>query len=159
MVYKAQIGIMEYVLLTFFILVIIVAVILFFTGWQLFQMDLEKSKEAGDKTLSLTKQFLNTPYMVKENSVFDDGKLTALVSLSDVCKDLEAVFGFDWFLEITIFDNNSRIECVWGNYPDCNFWSLCKKNRTHISYVVPVNVYRKTSERMDLGVLKVGVYS
>jgi len=156
---KAQASIMEYILLTFFILLIIVALMFFLSWWQFSQIGMEEHKLRVEKTLFLAKYVSNSPYFVKENSIFDDAKLTAVKSLgSDICRDFEEVFGYNWFIRVRVFDDEAEIPCSWGNYPDCNVWDFCTKNQKNISRIIPVNIYRKILEENGIGIMEVGIY-
>lgn len=166
---KAQMGIMEYIFLTFLIMVVIVVLIFFFTGWQVSQLEMEKSRTRIDAALGAAKNTLSSPLMVREDSMFDDVKLTALLDTD--CSDLEDIFGRNWFAEICTGDcfdcSGSCIPCKPETYnPECNYWSYCKKEGRFDAFVFPVNIYRKLARvsdtgilaRTDLGTLKVGIY-
>ncbi len=154
---KGQGNIVEYALLVFFIVIIIFVLIVFITGFQLFQIDTEAQKQSLDRTLSLSKQFMVSGYFTNKDSVFDDAKLTAATGLA--CSDFEKTFGSSWFLEVRTLDNKSQKECSMENYPDCNYWKICVKNNPkNISYIFPVNVFSKTDDMVSLASLKVGIY-
>jgi len=163
---SGQASILEYALMTFFVLVVIIGLIIFLSYWQITQLGIEETKTRTDRVLFLTKHFLNSQQFVKRDSMFDDGKLTALVSLPNACEELQKVFGLDWFAEIRVLDGSATKECTWTNYPDCNSWSFCVESKRNISYVVPTNIYRRIGYilttgilgRTDTGTLEVGVY-
>jgi hypothetical protein len=167
---KGQTGMMEYILMVFFIMVIIVVLIIFLSGWQVTQLQLEKSKGSFDRALSVTKMALDSPYLVKEDSMFDDTKLASALR-PGMCEEMEKVFGQNWFLEVCTGEcmgcEGECVVCEANAYdPDCNYWSLCKSEGRYDAYVLPVNVYRKMAyvytdsvfPRTDLGTLKVGVF-
>jgi hypothetical protein len=159
---KAQTSIMEYLLLSFFILMVIIALIFFLSWWQASQFNLEQQGQIHQRVEVLLYRFINSPLFVKENSVFDDSKLLAIQSYSqNICKELTTLFGSDWFLEIEVL--NPRPGCAGPcdavNYPCCGSWTICPQGKRNITRVLPVNVYRKIEDRTDLGVLRVGVYS
>ncbi len=151
---------MEYILLTFFILLVIVGLLFFLSWWQFSQLGMEEHKVRMDRVMSLAQQVSNSPYFVKENSMFDDAKLTALKSLgSDVCTGMESIFGYGWFIKVRLFDGTGEeVPCTWGNYPECNSWTFCAKGQKNTSRAIPVNVYRKMSEKNSVGILEVGIY-
>jgi hypothetical protein len=157
-----QVSIMEYILLTFFILVIILALLLFLSWWQLSQIGMQEHNIQMDKVFFTARYVSSSPYFVKENSVFDDAKLTAIQSLgSSVCKDFERVLGYNWFIKVKIFEGDTDIPCTWNNYPDCNIWEICTRvtdNEKTTSRILPVNVYRKISEENGVGIMEAGVY-
>jgi hypothetical protein len=152
--------------MTFFIIVIIVALMVFLSYWQITQLRVEETKAQTDRALFLAKHLLNSQHFVKKDSMFDDGRLTALASLPDACGELQKIFGEDWFAEIRVLDGNPETLCTWSNYPECNCWKFCAENKNNMSFVIPVNIYRKIGyvlttgilERSDIGTLKVGVY-
>jgi hypothetical protein len=177
--FKGQSQMLEYVLLMVFIVGVVLALIFFLTWWQLSQLSIEKSETQQDRLLSLVKQFLDSPYMTKESSMFDDGKLTALVMMDNnidmSCERLQAIYGDDWYAEIRLKDGLPLKKCDQMSFPDgsshCNYWTLCQQQagpKTRISHVIPVNVYRNIGYVVDvtkavlprtyMGALNVTVY-
>jgi len=164
---KAQMGLMEYIVMTFFIILVIVVIIFFLMGFQISQFTLEKKGSAVDRALSLTKQVSSSPLFVKSEGVFDDGKLTSLKTMGNICPQLEGLFGQDWFFEVTVLEDSDVITpCTQSSYPDCNHWSFCTKDQNSIAFDLPVNVYRNIGKivstgvlpRTDIALLKVGIY-
>jgi hypothetical protein len=159
---KAQSSIMEYLLLSLFILLVIIALVFFLTWWQSSQFGLEQQQLKNERIIVLMDRFINSPMFVKENSVFDDSRLMSVQSFrQEACTDLQKMFGADWFIEIEVL--NSRPGCAGpcdaSTYPCCGSWVICPQNKKNVSMVLPVNVYRKAEDRTDLGLLRVGVYS
>ena len=153
---------MEYLLMSLFILIVIIALIFFLTWWQSSQLGMEQQNQRNERVNALMTMFINSPLLVRENSVFDDSKLMAAQSLrQEACTDLEPLFGSDWFIEVEIL--NPRPGCAGpcdaSSYPCCGSWNLCSQDLRNVSMVLPVNVYRKYEDRTDLALLKVGVYS
>ena len=164
---KGQMGLMEYIILTFFIFIVIIVLIFFLLGFQITQFSLEKKGSSVDRAFSLAKQFSSSPLLTKEEGVFDDGKLTSLTTLGNVCPTLEKFFGKDWFFELTVLDGTGfTTPCNQNTYPNCNSWSFCTQNKNSISFDLPVNIYRNVGSvvstgvlpRTDIGLVKVGVY-
>jgi len=156
---KAQVSIMEYILLTFFILLVILGLLFFLSWWQFSQIGMEEHKVKMERILFLAQYVSNSPYLVKENSIFDDAKLTAIKSLGPgICKDFESVFGYNWFIKIKVFDGDTEIPCTWSNYPNCNSWEFCTKDQKNTSRMLPVNIYRKIPEENGIGIMEVGIY-
>jgi len=141
---KAQHEIMEYVILTLFIVIIIIGFVFFLSGWNITQLQLDKEKARQDRALFIMKYFLSSPLFTKENSVFDDTKLDAFRSLPNECTELGKIIGENWFAEIETF-NGAK-------------WEMCTQNKNYSAYIVPANVYRKFTDKAELGTLKVGVY-
>jgi len=167
---KGSVEMMEYMFLTLFVIVIVIAFVIFLTWWNVSQMDVEKSKVELDKTLVLTKSLISSPFLARDDSMLDDGKLTALQDMGqDACSSIGSIYGADWFAVIRLLDGRNDTICNSTSYPDCNYWSLCKKPAGNIykSYVVPVNIYRNLGVILTTGVLgrnyvgsiEVGVYT
>lgn len=156
---KGQVSIMEYILLTFFILMVILALIFFLSWWQFTQLGMEEHKLRMEKVFLAASHITASPYFVRESGIFDDAKLTAAKSIeAEICKDFEGIIGFDWFIKVTSFEGEEKVPCTWMNYPDCNSWEFCTKNQKNTSRILPVNIYRKISERNAVGIVEVGVY-
>ena len=165
---RGQMHLMENVFMMLFIVMVIIALIFFLTGWHIAQLRAEESRGSTERSLTFTRQFLDSPYFVNDNGIFDDGKLTALASFSDSCARLQGIFGKGWFMEIRIWDGSGDdVPCTWGNYPDCNYWTFCREDREYVSYMTPVNIYRKIGFVLErgtlgstyLGTLEVGIYA
>jgi hypothetical protein len=171
---KGQSNIMEYLILTIFIMFIIIVLVFFLSGWQYSQFRSREYRDETQRVVLLMDYFTNSPYFIKEKSMFDDSKLWAIMDTDDSCEYLEEIFGQNWFAEIEVIDESGiRKECdpdSPSTYLDCNYWSFCLSSdpdEKFMSYVIPVNVYRKyyqstehpeMKERTDVGTLKVGVY-
>lgn len=162
---KGQMGIMEYILMTFFIMVVIVIIIILLTGWQVSQLRFEEQRGKTQRVLSAMKNAVSSEFLVKDKDIFDDSKLLVMM---DKCEELERIMGKDVFFEVTVFGEDIEAPCKADKYdPQCNKWTFCKKEVGMFeAYVIPVNVYRKFGitlpdglmPRMQLGVLLVGVY-
>lgn len=149
-----QAHLMEYVLLTFFAVLILLLIAFFLTGWQITGAESQKQELVLQKSLFVLKSFSNSPYInrrgFKEGSMFEDSKLTVLK-----CEDLQNLFGKSWWAEIYI-PGYTEI-CTEENYPNCGYWKFCEKESESIIYEIPVNIYRKVSGNVDIGILRVGV--
>lgn len=166
---KGQSSIMEYLLMSFFTLMVIIVLIFFLMWFQFNQYSMEQQKINLEKSDVLINRLVSSPLFVKENSVFDDARLMAIGSLgTGLCHDLERLFGSNWFLEIDILNPRPGCggECTASSYPCCGYWEICPPPYTDAELegmemnrrVLPVNVYRKAEDRTDLAVLRVGVY-
>lgn len=154
---KAQMGMLEYIMLTLIIMAIIIVLVFFLTTWQVTQLSQEKSRTITTQALSLTKLVSNSQYFVKSDSMFDDAKLTALAA-GDYCRELEPILGKGWFIEVNITGSSGQInsrECSIGNYPDCGHWVFdCPGVGDDFdAFVLPVNIYRNTGRVMESGIL------
>lgn len=159
-----QMGIMEYMMMTLFVMVIIVMLVFFFSGWQISQVQMQESRAKSDLVLSGLKNVMYSPLLVRESGMFDDAKLSALQAR---CDKVKAAFGADIYIEVSVLDGRGDIPCDPYRYDiNCNYWSVCMEDRPHSALVMPVNVYRNMGNvlssgvlgRTDLAVLKVGVY-
>ena len=153
---KGQAQIMEYILLSFFVVLIIVIATLLLTAWQITSVQSEQNKVFYDRAEFLLRAFTNSPYInkntFKEGSMMEDSKLTAIT-----CEDLESLYGGGWFAEIESLEFKN--ECDDENYPLCGKWSYCKTDDPAVIFELPVNIYRKTTGEVDIGLLKVGLYN
>ncbi len=161
---KGQMGMMEYMIMTVFIMVVIVILVFFFSGWQISQVQMQASKTRSEALLSGMKNVLYSPLFSRDDSMFDDAKLSALQVKCDKVKE---VLGADVFIEVKVLGREAEIPCDPYRYDiNCNYWSICKRDGTHSSLVMPVNVFRNMGNvlpsgvlgRTDLATVKVGVY-
>ncbi len=152
---RGQAQLMEYVLLGFFLILIIVLITFFRPRWQISTTRSEQRRLIHAKAEFLLRAFTNSPYInkntYKEGSMLEDSKLTSIT-----CEDLEKLYGTGWFAEVESleFDN----ECNDMDYPLCGKWSYCKKDGNAEIFEIPVNIYRKTTSEIDIGFLRVGLY-
>lgn len=153
---KGQVHLMEYVLMTFFVLLVILLITLFLTGWQVSSVGTEQEKIIATKADFLLRAFTNSPYInkntYKEGSMMEDSKLTTIT-----CEDLQKLYGKYWFAEVEALEFNEP--CTGENYPLCGNWSYCKEKKAATIYELPVNIYRKTTGEIDIGILRVGLYN
>lgn len=154
---KAQYEIMEYIFMTVFLIVVIIGLMLFLFWWNFSQFKIEEIKNKDNRIISIARYIMVDPVFVNEDSIFDDAKLTA-INMTIKCKELEDILGDGWYLKIKSLDLEGEKYCNWLRYPDCNFWVICKENKDHISQKFPVNIYRKISDKISIGILEVGVY-
>ncbi len=147
---------MEYILMGFFIMLVIVLVVFFLAGWHIGTVKSKGSLLRQQKATLLLKAFSNSPYLnkegFKEGGMLEDSKLTVLE-----CDDLEEMMGKGWFAEVRILD--STTECTDENYPKCGIWKFCKiEGKKFTAYDVPVNIYRTLTKDVEVGILTVGFY-
>jgi hypothetical protein len=156
---KAQFGIIEYIVISIFLVIIIAGVVIFLSYWQAAQIGLEKRTVLTEKVLSLTKEIFDHPALIKENVMFDDSKLDRS-KLEKICKNLEEKFDVEWFAEIKAFEIVKTGEKF--SFIDSMKMDLCEKkdeeDKKFVAYDFPVNVYRKKEKVTQMGILKVGVY-
>ncbi len=155
---KAQTSMIEHLFVIFFIIVALVAIMFFLTNFQFSQMEMERRKVEGDRSLSMMKRFLNSQFIAKKENMLEDAKLFAMLGFT--CGELEKMFGSNWFVSVQLLDESDVIvPCPAADW-QCNQWSFssCSQPAKNVSYILPVNIYRKMFERSDIGVIKVGVY-
>ncbi|MCD6590853.1 MAG: hypothetical protein J7K72_02680 [Candidatus Aenigmarchaeota archaeon] len=152
---KGQSHLMEYVLLMFFVVMIMVVLMFFLTGWQVTSSTSQQYEAMSHKAAFLLRAFANSPYLNKktypEGSMFEDSKLTAIT-----CEDLRKLYGSGWYAELK--DISMEGECNEETYPNCGEWTFCKKKEKSMVFDIPVNIYRKTTGEIHIGILKVGLY-
>lgn len=153
---KGQVHLMEYVLLSFFVLLIIVMITFFLTGWQMSTIGSEQNRITYAKAEFLLRAFTNSPYInknsYKEGSMLEDSKLGSIT-----CDALEKLYGTGWYAEIETLESSGN--CTDENFMLCGKWAYCKKEGEAITFEIPVNIYRKTTGKIDIGFLRVGLYN
>lgn len=159
---------MEYILMSFFMLLVILVLIFFIGWWEFSKLNAQRATMDIESSDELMNRLINSPILVRENSVFDDSRLMAVYSLESqgICQDLERLYGGNWFMEIQLLRPGSEdvIPCTASENPDCNNWVICPMpgdlpEDTEITRrALPVNVYRKSFDRTDMAVLYAGVY-
>jgi hypothetical protein len=153
---KGQVHLMEYVLMSLFVLLVIVLVTFFLMYWQISTTGSEQRRVLFDRAEFLLRAFTNSPYINRntypEGSMFEDSKLESIT-----CDNLEKLYGTGWFAEIESMNYNQ--ECDDENpYPYCGKWTYCKREGDAMIFELPVNIYKKTSGEVDIGHLRVGLY-
>lgn len=124
MVRKGQYSIMEYLFMTIFILIIIIIFLFVVFTFQLSQMQFEQASSTEARLSSATTRILNSPYFVKDDSLFDDAKLQALLELQknppadfDLCDHLHDIMGFNFFINITDLNLTKEFPKSWNIDP------------------------------------------
>lgn len=155
----AQAQLMEYMLLTLFILLIIVMLSLFLAGWQITGLEKEQKKSVQEFVISIINDIGTSPYINKqeyvEGFVFSDSILTVLD-----CDDIRRMFSDNIFVTIEVVSNQlGSIECSKSNYPMCGKWSYCyEEDKNFIAYEVPVNIYRRADGSILSAIMRIGIY-
>jgi len=156
-----QTHMMEYILLVVFIIILMVAFMILMTVFHIGGIKSEQSENVYKQSISITRFILNAPYFNNPNyddgSVLDDSKLTVAN-----CTELRKVLGRNWFALVKIPpDGGPEILCNISNYPQCNSWVICNKTNVRIGtciHEIPVNIFRKMSNDVNIGILVVGLY-
>jgi hypothetical protein len=155
---KGQAHLMEYVLLGFFAVLIIVVVTFFLTGWQISTTSSEQRNMEYARSEFLLRSIANSPYLNKntfrEGSMLEDSKLTSIT-----CGELQSLYGTGWYAEVESLEFKDT-PCSVDTYPGCGKWSFCKEaSKTAITFEIPVNIYMRTTGEIDAGTLRVGLYN
>jgi len=139
---KGQAAIMEKIFTVFFMVIVLIALIIFLGVWNVLQINVEGQEVVNERAMSLMKLISTHPLLVKEASMFDDSKLEVAEGMP--CEGFEKLFGKRWYAEISDIDGTK--------------WSMCILNEKNASYDIPVNIYHKDTEKVTIGKLKVGIY-
>ncbi|MBN1896304.1 MAG: hypothetical protein JW789_01070 [Candidatus Aenigmarchaeota archaeon] len=182
---NGQIQIMEYMMLILMIMFITLFALVLIFGFQFITLGTSYSTELEGKSMFMLQKMLSTNLLTspafQKVSVFEDAKLTVMT-----CDDIRDIFGEDVYVEISAFHDipsceglggyelyecESTVEdvldsektvCTSSNYPECSMWKYeendgCKKLPRMVYRSVPVNIYRKFSSTVSMGVLTIGV--
>ncbi|MBU0898799.1 MAG: hypothetical protein KKB03_03700 [Nanoarchaeota archaeon] len=163
---KAQASMMEYIIMTFFMMIIITFMVMMFLGIQFMNIDSESSKQKMDRSLALMKSFSKTPLFSKDSSITEDTviydkKLTAaMLNEAETCENLRKIFGLHWSIEVAVIDGETEQLCDWTDYDNCNKWILCEEEITEGVLIrdIPVNVYRDSTDTVEAGLMTVKTY-
>lgn len=164
--HKGQTELFEYVIATFFIVLILIVVIFMLSSYQAGQLELEQQRIKDLRTMAMLKRVLSSPMLARDDSVLDDTKLIAALGM---CKEMEEYFGKKWYAVVRILDGKDVMRCEEGEYStECNYWIFCWENieEGRSGYKVPVNVARKmywvmrrgTSSKAEPAFVEVGIY-
>lgn len=150
---KAQFGMMEYLILALFMLVVIVAIVFFLFGWEFGAARRAVLDQAHSDSLFMINLFTHSGFFTERDIMLDDSKL-----MVTKCGDMEGIFGRRLCINITavLFVGEEGRLCTLSNYPDCNQWVICPdlcSQGNLIGYDVPVNIYRRVGGKTELGIL------
>ena len=159
---KGQFGIMEYILLSVFLIAILVIGIFMLSGFENLKGRGETTKELVNKQL-ISLSILSHSDIFAEANRLDDSKLQASID-EEGCRGLEKLIGQQACLEVEALLPSAKEdnECNPASYPDCNKWTICKEicaAKGFKIYTMPVNIHRKIQNRVDLGVITLKVPS
>lgn len=152
---------MEYMLLTVFIIILMVSFMIMMSVFQVGSVRSENAETIYKQSLVVTRFMTNNNYLnnprFPDGSMMDDSKITMVN-----CTELKKVLGTNWFAFVRIpGEMPEDIECTIDTYPDCNLWVICDKKKFKgetCVHEVPVNVYRKMDDKIEIGILSVGLY-
>ena len=155
---KGQFGMLEYIILALFMVVIVMAIVFFLFGWEFGVAQREGLDQLYAKSLSMISFFSHSDFFTEKDNMLDDSKLMVAK-----CEDIEAIFGQKLCINITsvLFVGDEVKTCSLASYPDCNHWTICQElcGENLLGYDVPVNIYRRVSGTTELGILdlRIGV--
>ena len=176
---RAQASLTEYMTLVLMIVFISFIALLLLFGFQMFGAGSARVESTERMSLFVLQSFISSPALTNpwyhQGSVFDDAKLTAAS-----CDDIEAIFGAGIYAEIAVLGDesvckqrsiwmerrcirelNERIAtpCTTQNYPNCGAWKICEGNKESrmVYRSIPVNVFRKINNTVQMAVLTVGL--
>ncbi len=167
---KGQFGVMEHLLMAVLLVMIVVAGLIMFTTFQGAKARGTALREDVHNTVVAAGLIGKTGFLVKEDFVFDDSKLTAFTGPYDKegCEQIKRLVGEACITVDKIIVGEERNDCDPVNFDNkeedkCNSWTLCKQtclqiqSKKHRGLSVPANIFRQLENRMDLGLLTVKV--
>ena len=156
---KAQVQLMEYLILAVFIVGFMFFIMVFLAGYQQDQFAAEREQLEVQRITGLMKQFLVSPFLASERGVFEAGRLEGFAGR---CSEMQGIFGKGWFIEITVFDGKRPAECKTNTLGKCNVYRFCTENGEgkSISLEMPVNVLGESENGRQMlpANMIVGVY-
>lgn len=167
---KGQFGMMEHLLLSVIILMIIVASMFFFFSFESTKKQGEAFKDDIHKIILDSILLSKSPMLTKNSLMFDDSKLAGFTGAyqKDGCEQVKKLIGEACVTIDKILIAEDKNDCDPANFAqtgrdECNSWTLCRETCLRLQTTknkalsIPVNIYRKISDRMDLGVLTVRI--
>ena len=169
---KGQFGMMEHLLMAVILLMVIVAAMFFFFGFQSTKSKGAAFKDDISKILLTTNLLSKSPFLVKEDGIFDDSKLVGFTGAyaRQGCEEVSNITGPACITVERVLAAGDKNECDPVNFQErgknaCNVWTICNEvclqlqNKQSRGLSIPVNIFRKLENRVDLGVLTVKVPS
>ncbi len=167
---KGQFGMMEHLLMSVIILMIIVASMFFFFGFQSTRKQADAFKGDIHNILLAANVLGKSPLLTKESLMFDDSKLAGFTGAyeKEGCDQVKKLVGdacvtIDKALVLGGKNDCDPLNFGQAGKDECNSWTLCKEtcfkiqNGKNKGLSIPVNIYRKIPDRVDLGVLTVRI--
>jgi hypothetical protein len=160
---KGQQEMTEYLVMSVVMLFTILLIVFFIFGWSFGEAEKKQKKESFDKALFTVNSFLHSECFTKDGkpALLDDSKLLVYTG-EDGCADLAKVIGVHACVNVSrvSFTGEAAAKCTAATYPECSSWVLCEsvcKNRGLIGFDIPVNVYRKFGNVVELAMLDVRI--
>ena len=170
--FKGQFGMMEHLLMSVIILMVVVAALFFFFGFQTTKTRGEAFKEDINKILLTANLLSKSAVLTKEDLVFDDSKLVSFTGGNEKegCEEIKKITGPACVTIEKVLVSGEKNDCEPVNFAEtgkneCNSWTLCNEicfqlqTKQSKGLSIPVNVFRKLGNRVDLGVLTVKIPS
>lgn len=160
---KGQAGMIEYLLMTVFTMVIILVMVFFLFGFEAGRTADSESMDSKNRVLLAVNTLTQSDIINKEDLMFDDSKLAGFLDQAG-CEELTKTMSQEACINIELIKIASEEpkDCA-GNYGgECNRWTLCKDVCAKLKsggrqrgLSLPVNVYRKLDNKVELAVVKV----
>ena len=150
---SGQFGMMEYIILALFMMVVVIAIVFFLFGWEFGASRRAGLDQAYSESLFMINLFIHSGFFTEKDNMLDDSKLMVMK-----CEDIQRIFGRELCINITtaLVVGEERKPCTLSNYPNCNQWVICRElceAGSLIGYDEPVNIYRRISGKTELGIL------
>ena len=170
--FKGQFGMMEHLLMAVVLLMVIVAALFFFFGFQSTRSKGVDLRESMGKALLTTNLLSKADMLTREDGVFDDSKLAVFLD-KDGCEEIKRIAGRACLKIETVrpeIGDEEILECEYNNLnydvseeEQCYKWTICGdvctelKGKKSRGFSIPVNIFRKIENKVELGVLTVMV--
>ena len=152
------------------LLMVIVAALFFFFGFQSTKTKGAAFKEDINRILLTTNLLSKSSTLTKEDLVFDDSKLVSFSGAYDKegCEEIKKITGPACITLEKVLVGEDKSDCDPVNFAEtgknaCNSWTICREtclqiqNQQSKGLSIPVNIFRKIENKIDLGVLTVRV--
>ncbi len=163
--FKGQAEMMEYLLMTVFTIVILLAMMFFLFGFEIGRSTGSEAKDAANKLMVAVNVLAQSDILAKDGFILDDSKLVNFLDQSG-CEDITKIIGQEACVIVNIvkISSSQDQECLLGNYgKSCNKWTMCRDVCNRLNFTgepqrgieVPLNVYRKLEDKVDLAKMKI----
>ena len=165
---KGQFGMMEHLLMAVILLMVVVAAMFFFFGFQSTKSKSLAFREDIDRIILAEGILLKSDALTREDGVFDDSKLVGFVK-TDGCSAIKNITGEACIkVNEVLIGGEDENQCGPENFEQtgksaCNIWTICAdiceklKTKNSKGLSIPMNIFRKLENKVDLGILTVGV--
>ncbi len=164
---KAQFGIMEHLLMAVLILMIVVAALFFLIGFQSARSKGTELREDVNRIITASNIIAKSSILTKGDFVFDDSKLAGFSGAyqKEGCEQVKRLIGEACITIDKTLLTGEKNECDPVNFAErgteCNSWTICGEvclqleSKSSRGISLPINIFRKLENRMDLGLMVV----